>query len=188
MNRQSTRALVLALAGALALPVAAQNANANDRAHENREARDARESNADQGRPSDTDGNGRPTSTGSGQPAAAQDRAGSQGPARANGWTYGVVISSLRNGTARDIAAALRDPGQVGLLPLSRLGPAGENAAALHNALDSGGQSVAEVQAAIATNPALAAAVAATGYRPQDIIGFTYDLTGQVILIVDDLD
>ena len=172
------RYIALALASTLALTAApavmAQNSNANEHAGQNREER----------------GNGNQNRENRGQQNRESRESGertSNGLGR-EGWNYGRVISSLRNGTADDIQDVLGDAESVGMLSLSSLGPAAANASALGDALEATGQTEEEVQAAIEANTNLSNAIEAAGYDAADIIGFTYDRSGNIILIVDDLD
>ena len=174
--------LTLALTATLGLSAApslmAQNANANERAQQNRTDRDTR-----------TETRGRQSANDRPARAAGQDRPARQDQETRNGgWTYGQVISSLRNGRSGDIREAIGTADRVGMLSLSTLGPAAANAAALGNALAAEGQTTDEVQAAIAATPLLADSIAAAGIDASEVIGFTYDAGGTLLLIVDDLD
>ena len=175
------RLLTLTLASMLALTAApaviAQSSNANERAGQNREARESR----------DNRGNGNQNRENRGQQSRESGERTNNGLGR-DGWNYGRVISSLRNGTADDIYDVLGDAESVGMLSLSALGQPARNASALGNALEATGQTEEEVQAAIAANTNLSDAIGAAGYAAEDIIGFTYDRNGNIILIVDDLD
>ena len=178
MFRSLTGALALALAATLASEAPAQSSNANDRAQQNREDRGNREN---RGNGNENRGNGNEN-----RGNANREERGNNGVGR-DGWTYGRVISQLRNGRYDDAASDLAEAEELGVVLLSSLpGNAAQNAQALDNALEAAGENVDSLRDEIEMNDAIATALVGAGYDIDDVVGYTVDGDGRVVLILDD--
>lgn len=103
---------------------------------------------------------------------------------------FGQVISGLNSSASAEWSTQLQglgDEPEVQIITLSELkGEAGENSAALDEALARAETDVDSARTEIGGNAALSAALTAESYTPDDVVGVQVDGDSKVTLIVDD--